>query len=317
MLVRCSRCGAPLDVAQGARRAKCGYCGATSRVASTQTLAAVTPGGWKAPPTWSPPPGLGLPSELPLQHARRAVRRASCTALFGTLFTAGMALIPLFASGTLSMPFFGKAARWDGSETLHCAVNETLEIEDLVIPEGAPTPLVLIEAAGPNCRVVLRNVQLRGDTIVRAGINAQVEIERSTLEGTTLVEGQTNTTVTLRDVRARARSHVVEAGLGATVDVRGDSKLSAGSTAIAVGLNGKVSLDGPVVVEAERDAIEGELNFELRSRDARIVSRSGAGVRAGMNARIRLEGGRVEGRPALRTSGRADVEQNGTEIADL
>jgi LSD1 subclass zinc finger protein len=313
VLIRCSRCGAPLDVASGARRATCGYCGATTKVASTQTLAAMTPSGWTPPPTWTPPPQTGLP-QLSYDRKKATSHPVSCAVVIGIVLPIVLSLVPLFATGTISLPFLGKAARWDGTETLTCAPNETLEIEGLQMPDGATTPTVAIDAAGPNCRLVLRDVRLRGETIVRAGINTRVEIERSTLDGDVIVEGNANTVVVMRDVRVRARSRVIDGGTNLQVEVRGDSKLAAGASVIEGGLNTKVRLEGPVTLESDRDVIVGELNLELRLRDSVVASRAGAAVRAGLNANLRLEGGRLEGHPALRLGRNANVEQTGTQI---
>lgn len=237
-------------------------------------------------------------------------------ALVGSGFAFALTLVPLFATGTIPMPFFGKAARWEGTETLHCAPNETLEIEGLQMAEGISAPTIAIDAAGPNCRVVLRDVRLRGETIVRAGINARIEIERSTIDADVIVEGNTNTVVVMRDVRLKARSRVVDGGINLEVEVRGDSKLSAGGSVIEGGLNTKVRLEGPVTLESDRDVIVGDSNLELRLREAVVVSRAGAAVRAGNNANLRLEGGRLEGHPALRLGRNANVERTETTIVD-
>lgn len=109
----------------------------------------------------------------------------------------------------------------------------------------------------------------------------------------------------------------MDGGLNTAVDVRGESKLAAGTSALVLGLNGRVTLDGPVLVEAERDAIVAESNLELRSRQAVVISRSGAAIRAGMNPRLRLDGGRVEGRPALQLPRRGEVERLDVEVVDL
>lgn len=237
-------------------------------------------------------------------------------ALIGSGFAFALTLVPLFATGTIPIPFFGKAARWEGTETLHCAPNETLEIEGLQMAEGISAPTIAIDAAGPNCRVVLRDVRLRGETIVRAGINTRIEIERSTIDADVIVEGNTNTVVVMGDVRLKARSRVVDGGINLEVEVRGDSKLSAGGSVIEGGLNTKVRLEGPVTLESDRDVIVGDMNLELRLRDSVVASRAGAAVRAGNNANLRLEGGRLEGHPALRLGRNANVEQTETVIVE-
>jgi hypothetical protein len=54
VIVECERCGAPLDVAEGQRAAKCGYCRATHRVKNLRTQEVRTPPNWKPPPVWTP-----------------------------------------------------------------------------------------------------------------------------------------------------------------------------------------------------------------------------------------------------------------------
>lgn len=56
MIVECDNCGAPLDVKDAQRFAKCGYCQATSRIKSLRTMAMETPAGWEPPKEWMPPP---------------------------------------------------------------------------------------------------------------------------------------------------------------------------------------------------------------------------------------------------------------------
>jgi hypothetical protein len=235
-------------------------------------------------------------------------------ALVSTLVAGGVALAPLVASGTITLPFFGKAARWDGTQTLTCGVNESLEIEDLDMPAEAPTPPVSIDAVGPNCRITLRNVRLRGDTLVRAGLNTHVTIEGSTLEADVVVAGNLNTEVQLLDTRARARSRVIDGGTNLALDVRGDSKLSAGTVAIDAEGNARITIEGPVVIEAESEALVAGNNVELRARGGSLLSRRSAAVRVGSNAKVRLDGTHVEGQPALRAGGNAELEQRGTEI---
>ena len=71
MLIQCSRCGAPLDVSEGARIVKCNYCNSSHRLQDQRTLAAQTPAGWRPPPVWTPPAHTPYPSE-PLNYHRVA-----------------------------------------------------------------------------------------------------------------------------------------------------------------------------------------------------------------------------------------------------
>ena len=55
MLVECNNCGAPLDVKPTEQRSKCRYCGATTLVQNTRTIAPTTPPQWQPPRQWVPP----------------------------------------------------------------------------------------------------------------------------------------------------------------------------------------------------------------------------------------------------------------------
>lgn len=66
MLLECGRCGAPLDVSPDARVVKCKYCDRSDRVASSKTLAALSPADFFPPKTWTPveapgPSAMALP----------------------------------------------------------------------------------------------------------------------------------------------------------------------------------------------------------------------------------------------------------------
>lgn len=105
MLVECKKCGAPLDVKENDWIVRCGYCGSTTRVARTRTLAAVTPEDWSPPKSWKPPAQTGLPT----QALKKRTLRAGAGAFFGTFFTLATVavgvLVPLFAEGVLTWPF--------------------------------------------------------------------------------------------------------------------------------------------------------------------------------------------------------------------
>ena len=71
MLIQCSRCGAPLDVAEGAHIVKCNYCGSSNRIQDQRTLSSQTPPGWRPPAVWTPPTHAPYPSQ-PLGYHKTA-----------------------------------------------------------------------------------------------------------------------------------------------------------------------------------------------------------------------------------------------------
>lgn len=104
MLVECSNCGAPLDVKQGARTAKCGYCGRTNQVRSARTLAMQAPQGWQPPQTWTPPqqfPAESVPLQYTPQQARGA--RTLVFVIVGVVLVIGLIpaiVVPMVISST-------------------------------------------------------------------------------------------------------------------------------------------------------------------------------------------------------------------------
>jgi LSD1 subclass zinc finger protein len=66
MLVECQHCGAPLDVRPGAETSKCRYCGTTTKISSTRTIAPQTPSDWRPPPRWRPPAHMPADSDVEL-----------------------------------------------------------------------------------------------------------------------------------------------------------------------------------------------------------------------------------------------------------
>lgn len=68
MLVRCDNCGAPIDVEETTRVAKCRYCEKVNRVASAARVAESTPEDWIAPPQWVPPPEAPADSNVTLNY---------------------------------------------------------------------------------------------------------------------------------------------------------------------------------------------------------------------------------------------------------
>lgn len=290
MLVQCQKCGAPLDVKGTERMIRCAYCGTTTKLAGTHTIASETPDGWKPPKQWVPKPESHLPSK-PLAYRPRAAFM-----MVWQFFTIGVVttavLVPMVMSGVIQIPFFGKVARWDGQSTLACELNETLEIEDR---EATVTSGPVIEATGPNCHVVIRRSRLSGAVIVRGAINTEITVEDSVLRATdTAITGPTNLKVW---VRGRSTVH----GVAHAID--GD-------------MNPEVEVLGPAEVTSDGDAIVGESNMHVAVREGVVRGRSA--IVGGVNARVRAFRGRLEGTggPAVRLSRNADYEADGTEIVE-
>ncbi|WP_438011055.1 hypothetical protein WME89_21740 [Sorangium sp. So ce321] len=70
MLLECRHCGAPLDVRDGERTARCRYCGTTSAAGSLRTVAPRTPPDWRPPARWTPPVHVPADSRVTLRYHR-------------------------------------------------------------------------------------------------------------------------------------------------------------------------------------------------------------------------------------------------------
>jgi LSD1 subclass zinc finger protein len=92
MLLECQNCGAPLDVASGARSVKCNYCGTSSQVKASRTVAFETPKDWVPPPAWTPPPEKNLGEQSFVYHAaKKTIRTVVSLVSFGIVVTIGLA----------------------------------------------------------------------------------------------------------------------------------------------------------------------------------------------------------------------------------
>lgn len=76
MIVECGYCGAPLDVREGSRFTRCGYCKKTSERDRLKTIDVQTPKNWRPPPVWRPPAHVPADSNVPLQYRGSAAGAA-------------------------------------------------------------------------------------------------------------------------------------------------------------------------------------------------------------------------------------------------
>lgn len=284
MLIECKKCGAPLDVKGTERVTRCKYCGATTKLRETKTIAAQTPTGWSPPREWIPPQHVKASSSHPLRYRRRRAPAGcslvGCIPLLAVLTGVG---ISLYASGQLErLPFVGKVARWDGHETLECAVNERLVIEG---KEADVTNGPVVQATGPNCHVLIRGSRLRGGEVVRGGINTEITVEDSTLEA--------------------AYDGIAGRGPNMVVRVTGQSTIVAGGDAIGGGDNLEVEVHG-ATVRGGRAAIRGGYNTVVSLTQAHVEGMVHA-IEATGNAEVRAVGSQIIGGTELGRN--SEIEQ--------
>lgn len=126
MLIECHHCGAPLDVKEGQRMAKCRYCDTMSEVRSMRTVAFETPPAWKPPREWRPPENFAADSARVLvYHAASAVRWVVGMAVTVVFIGIGIAALLLLAQPTASVgsALFERAAE---DPTVRKSVREAM-----------------------------------------------------------------------------------------------------------------------------------------------------------------------------------------------
>ena len=284
MLIECKKCGAPLDVEGSERVTRCKYCGATTKLRETRTIAVQTPAGWTPPPEWTPPKQAHASSSRTLRYrSRRAPAGCSMTGCLTLLPIVAGVGITLYVSGQLDrLPFVGKVARWDGSETLECGVNEHLVIEG---KEADVTNGPVVHATGPNCHVTIRGSRLRGGEIVRGGVNTEITVDDSTLEA--------------------AYDGIAGRGPNMVVRVLGPSTIVAGGDAIGGGDNLELEIHGSTV-RGGRAAIRAGYNANVTLMQAHVEGGTLAIETAG-NADVRAVGSQIVGETQLGPN--SDIEQ--------
>ncbi len=291
MLVECHKCGAPLDVQASSNRVKCRYCGVTTELERTKTIAVQTPAGWQPPPVWTPPRAPQGPPPVALRYRRTGTGSPIVAAVISVVALAGVGSSVLATTGGVDIPFFSKGDRWDGTSTLVCALNETLVVDgkDANVAFGP-----VIDAAGPNCRLTIRNCHLHGAIGVQGGVNAEITIENSTIDAT---------------------DRGVAGDMNMTVHVRGQSRITAALHGIAGGTNAHIDIDGPSTISAvQGDGVRGDTNLELLAH-ATTIEGGTAGVAGGLNPHVHILQATVRGRQAaFNFAQNAEVDLTGATV---
>jgi LSD1 subclass zinc finger protein len=140
VIVKCSHCGAPLDVSSSAKKVKCAYCRMVNVVQQAERVADQTPPGWVPPPKWTPPPNRAGGQPLAYRPTAGAGRMPIVFILLGVGAT-GLAAT-MFAGGGSTL--FGE---WLGTTCLVDANGD--DVLDPVGALGQPTspeiPLVILD----------------------------------------------------------------------------------------------------------------------------------------------------------------------------
>ncbi|MBX3251685.1 MAG: hypothetical protein KF901_31195 [Myxococcales bacterium] len=308
MLVECSKCGAPLDVKQGERLARCNYCDATTRVGQTRTIAVVTPAQWAPPQVWTPPPQSGLPGQALAYHQTRKVVRGVMTMVI--VFTVLSVVLPILIFVGVSVSVCSSVGssvgsrpataaptptRWDGASPLVCGANQHLVLEDVETPSAA-TPGVLVQVTGYNCKLTFRRVKLRGATLVRGGGNLELTFESSSFQGNVFAELENNNQVRIERSVISVERLVTRAN-STQLAIRGPTQIRASRVITELDANARVDVEGAdVSLESEGEGLTAENNARIRLHGARVIARGGPAIRVADNAELELDGVTLEGK---------------------
>jgi len=196
MLLKCNNCGAPLDVADGAGRARCHYCGQTTQVEKLEKVSEKTPEGWVPPRQWTPPEHSPLAGRELVYRPVRAIGRAISLAIrLGILAIVGTGVWRVVnavnqasnqlspgavnaALGAAAKEINAVAATVDG-EPIVCGGTEHVTVTKRTIraQTGAPA------TASGSCQLTLVDCKLIGETAVIARSNAHVTVEGGSFTG--------------------------------------------------------------------------------------------------------------------------------------
>lgn len=208
MLLECDNCGAPLDVQDGARRAKCNYCGQSKAVEQLGKVAEQTPQGWQPPQQWSPPAHTRLAGQSLSYKPIRAIGRTISLAIrLGILAVVGTTVWRVVAmvngvtnnlsssaqsavlQGAVNRALGAMAQKIDTAEQgtsgsgdgpIVCSGAEVVTLTGRTIRvEGAGVPFT----ASGNCRAKLVASHLTGATAIVVRDNARVTVEGGSLTG--------------------------------------------------------------------------------------------------------------------------------------
>lgn len=204
MLVECGNCGAPLDCGPNDRFVKCAYCDKSNKVASTRTLAAVTPPSWQQPAQWT---------EADRAATLRAIQQAAGTSaavgaatrgvsgcLGGVISLVGLgvaiaAVVAVFMAqrgGAPSSVLGGLGlATWDGSAPLSCGGNDELHVSGVTANLPGQTAIT----ADANCAVTIEDSTITAAVGIAATGNRAIRLRNVTLQTTAaglLLEGNKN-----------------------------------------------------------------------------------------------------------------------------
>jgi len=257
MLLECDNCGAPLDVSDNAKRARCNYCGKATPAEKFHKVAEHTPEGWAPPEKWTPPAQSQLAGQSLAFKPIRVIGRMVWLAIsFGTLAIAGGVAWRVLAAVNHATNALATGAQ---SAELQGAINNALgamtqQINAAAQAAGEGKDVGGNLADGPvtcsgvdSITITGKTLQLEGTNVpVTATGNCRVKIVGSRLGGGNAIIARDNARVSVEGGALTGANAAVTLSGNAALDVSGGTMLS-GGPAIAASGHAKATLRNATV----------------------------------------------------------------------
>jgi hypothetical protein len=271
MLLECDNCGAPLDVKDGVRRAKCNYCGQSKAVGELGRVAERTPEGWQPPQQWSPPAHSRLAGQSLSYKPIRAIGRTIALAIrLGILAIVGTAVwrvVTAVNHVTNNLSSSAESAALQGAVTR--ALGEVAQKIDTAAQQSANSGDGPISCSGVEVVTITgRTIRAEGAAGVplTASGNCRAKVVASHLTGTSAIVVRDNARVSVEGGSLTGVKMAVALSGNAALDVSGGALLT-GAPAITATGNARATLRDASV----NGAVDTRENASVDAVGARIL----------------------------------------------
>ncbi len=247
-------------------------------------MAEQTPSDWRPPPVWTPPAHFPEPSE-PIRYSGNAAGPAIFVAAALVLLAGGVGVMILLGANATSTVVTttpqgvstavakpkSPGEAWDGRSTISCGMGE-----ELVLENKQATVDGTVVRTSLNCRLVIKNCKLKGDTVIDAAMTSHVKIENSTIEATSVG---------------------IDVAQAADVSIEKNSRVISKDTGVRLGQVGKLRLSDSTI-EADGTAIDGAMACQITAERSRIAGKT-TSLHAASGCDVTLTNTKLEGKKRI------------------